>query len=91
MSLITLIVGIVGMVFILIAFVLDEFYKRFNQDTLFYNFMNVFGSGLLIIYAISLNGWPFLILNGLWLTAASIKLYNILKNSKKKGKRKKRK
>jgi len=76
---IELIIGIIGMVFILISFVLDEFWKKFNQDTILYNIMNIIGSGMLIYYAWSLEGWPFFILNSVWLIAAGIKLVRILR------------
>ena len=74
----TLIIGIVGMTFILVAFILDEFAKKFNQDTIQYNLFNIFGSGLLSYYAFVLKGWPFLILNIVWLVVAAIKLIKIL-------------
>ena len=76
---IELIIGIIGMVFILVSFVLDEFWKKFNQDTILYNIMNIIGSGMLIYYAWSLKGWPFFILNSVWLIAAGIKLGKILR------------
>lgn len=74
---IELIVGIVGMIFILVAFVLDEFYKKFDQNTIVYNALNIIGSGLLIVYALILKGWPFLILNSVWLVVAIIKLVKV--------------
>lgn len=74
---INLLVGITGMVFILVAFVLEEFYRRFNQDTVQYNLLNILGSGLLLYYAFTLSSWPFMILNGVWLIAALIKLGKI--------------
>ena len=76
---IELIIGIIGMVFILVSFVLDEFWKKFNQDTIIYNILNIIGSGMLIYYAWSLKGWPFFILNSVWLIAAGIKLGKILR------------
>ena len=75
-------IGITGMVSILIAFVLDEFYKDFNQDTVQYNILNMFGAALLMYYAYYLKGWPFLVLNLVWLVVAGIKLVKIMKNSK---------
>jgi len=76
---IELIIGIIGMAFILAGFVLDEFWKKFNQDTIIYNLLNIIGSGMLIYYAFTLKGWPFFILNSVWLLAAGIKLGRILK------------
>jgi len=72
------IIGLFGMAFILIAFILDEFYKKFNQDTIKYNIINILGSGLLAYYSIMIAAWPFLILNAVWFIAASYKLVRIL-------------
>jgi len=74
---IEIIIGIVGMVFILTAFVLDEFYKKWNQNTIQYNVLNVIGAGLLVYYAYALKAWPFMILNGVWFITAFIKLVKI--------------
>lgn len=71
------IIGLLGMIFILAAFVLDEFYKKWNQNTIQYNLLNILGSGLLMYYAYTLMSIPFLILNGVWLIAAGIKLWKI--------------
>lgn len=79
----TLILGIVGMVCILVAFVLEEFWKRFNPDTLYFNLLNIFGSVLLMYYALSLRGWPFLILNTVWFVAALVKFIELVE---KRGK-----
>ena len=75
---ITLILGIVGMAFILVAFILDEFVKKFNPNTLQYNVLNILGSGLLAYYAFVSSVWPFLILNVIWFLTAGYKLVRIL-------------
>ena len=72
-------VGILGMLFILTAFILDEFVKKFNQDTIQYNVSNIVGAGLLAYYAFSLSAWPFVVLNVVWVIAAVIKLVKIVK------------
>ena len=74
-----LIIGLVGMFLILIAFILEEFEKKFTSENIYYNFLNLLGSLLLIIYAYTLRGWPFLILNGVWFLAASVKTIEILR------------
>jgi hypothetical protein len=71
---ITFIIGIIGMSFILLAFILDEFVKKFNQDTIQYNLLNILGSSLLAYYAFVNEVWPFLILNLLWFLVAGYKL-----------------
>ena len=76
---IDMILGIIGMVFILAAFILDEFVKKFNQDTVQYNVLNILGSGLLSYYAFASNVWPFLALNVIWFFTALYKLSRILR------------
>ena len=71
------IIGFLGMSSILMAFVLDEFYKKWNQNTTHYNLLNLLGSGLLIYYAYTLSSIPFMILNGAWFITAGIKLWKI--------------
>jgi len=78
----TIIAGIGGMIFILTAFILDEFIPAFNQNTWRYNALNILGSGLLAYYALTIRGWPFLILNLIWLIVAGIKLVEILPQKK---------
>ncbi|PIN74111.1 hypothetical protein COV20_00660 [Candidatus Woesearchaeota archaeon CG10_big_fil_rev_8_21_14_0_10_45_16] len=72
-------IGIVGISFILAAFILDEFLKTWNQNTIRYNLFNIVGAAFLVWYAYLLNSWPFMVLNGVWFLAAMIKLYEILK------------
>jgi len=69
------------MLFILAAFILDEFVRKFNQDTVQYNVLNIIGAFLLIYYAFSLNSLPFIILNVVWLTVAGFKLVRILRSA----------
>jgi len=73
------IIGTVGMLFILTAFILDEFVKKFNPNTAQYNILNIIGSGLLIYYSYTLDSWPFFILNLVWLITAGVKLVRIMK------------
>ena len=73
----SLIIGTLGVIFILVAFMLDEFYKKINSETVTYNALNIIGSGLLTYYAFSLQSWPFVALNAMWLLVAVIKLLKI--------------
>ena len=73
-----LVVGMVGMFFILVAFVLDEFYKNFNGSTVKYNVLNIIGSAGLVYYAVALSAWPFFVLNLVWFVVAVLKLMGIL-------------
>jgi hypothetical protein len=70
-------IGSLGMILILLAFILDEFFKSFNQDTVFYNLTNSVGSSLLIYYSLQLRAWPFVILNIVWFITAAFKLSKI--------------
>ncbi len=72
-----LLVGIVGMFCILIAFIMDEFYKKWNQETIRYNLTNLIGAGLLIYYAYTLVSWPFMFLNAVWFIVAGYKLIKV--------------
>lgn len=74
----SIITGIGGMIFILAAFILDEFVPAFNQNTWRYNALNIIGSGLLAYYAYTIRGWPFLILNLVWLMVAVVKWVEII-------------
>ena len=74
----SLFVGIIGMLCILIAFILDEFSKDWRQNTIRYNALNVVGSALLLYYGWSLSAWPFVVLNAVWCTVAIVKLVELL-------------
>ena len=75
----SIVAGIIGVFCILVAFLLDEF-SKINTKTVSYNLLNILGSGLLMYYAYTLESWPFVALNGVWLIAAVIKLIKISKN-----------
>ncbi len=67
------IVGAIGMIFLLTAFALNLF-KKVTQDSLIYNIFNIIGAGLLAYYAYALNSIPFLILQAIWISFAVYKL-----------------
>ena len=69
----TVIIGIIGMIFLLTAFALNLF-KKVTQDSSIYNLFNIVGAGLLAYYAYALNSIPFLILEIIWILFASYKL-----------------
>ena len=76
---VNIIVGIAGMVFILVAFILDEFIKRWSQNTMKYNLFNLLGSGCLMYYASTLRSIPFLVLNAVWFITSAVKIFKIIK------------
>jgi len=67
------IIGVIGMIFLLTAFTLNLF-KKVTQDSSIYNIFNIIGAGLLAYYAYALNSIPFLILEGIWILFALYKL-----------------
>jgi len=67
------IIGVIGMIFLLTAFSFNLF-KKVTQDSLIYNIFNIIGAGLLAYYAYSLNSVPFLILQAIWIFFAVYKL-----------------
>lgn len=71
----TTIVGVFGASIILIVFVLNQINKLKN-DSFLYDFLNLIGSILLMIYAILLTSYPFLILNLVW---ALVSLKDVVK------------
>ena len=73
-------IGIIGMLCILTAFVLQEWVTKINEDTISYNLLNIIGSGLLVYYAFTIASWPFIILNGVWCLTALVKLIKVAQN-----------
>ena len=61
----TTLVGTIGATIILVIFVLNQANKLDNKS-IKYDFFNLVGSVLLILYAFLLNSIPFLILNSIW-------------------------
>ena len=58
-------IGLTGMSLILIAFVMNQIHK-WKDISLTYDIVNVIGAGLLVIYSIMIQSYPFLILNSVW-------------------------
>jgi hypothetical protein len=60
------IIGFVGMLLILLAFLMNQQGKWKNKYFI-YDFVNYLGAGLLVIYSYLIGSWPFLILNLVWM------------------------
>jgi hypothetical protein len=60
-----IIIGLIGMGFILTAFFMNEIGK-WTPKTLTYELVNAVGSIFLVIYAIIIKSYPFLALNMVW-------------------------
>ena len=58
-------IGIVGAFLILVAFILNQTHK-WDEDDLIYDLINFAGSLFLVIYALLLKSFPFIILNAVW-------------------------
>lgn len=78
-----LLIGIVGMVLILGAFIAGEAHLL-STDDLLYDVCNFLGSALLVINAWGTHAWPFLILNTVW---AAYSLKDIVFDDSKKIKK----
>ena len=72
--------GIVGLIFILTAFILNEL-KKINTDSKLYNILNLIGGISLAYYSYTLKSIPFIILQSVW---AIFALYNLIRVSVKK-------
>ena len=75
-------IGSVGLVFILVAFFMDEFYEVSN--TYFYNVLNLVGAALLMRYSLALKSMPFMILQAVWGLVALAKIVEMAFWKKKK-------
>jgi hypothetical protein len=58
-------IGIAGATIILVFFILDQAHK-ISPDEKTYDFFNFLGSGLLILYSVLIDAWPFTVLNTVW-------------------------
>jgi len=75
-------IGIIGMFFILSAFILDEFTK-INRETRINNLVNLIGSAMLVYYAFTIKALPFIILNSVWVVASIIKMELFMKKKRR--------
>jgi uncharacterized membrane protein len=79
----TTIIGTTGALIILVSFLLNQ-RNILKKESLCYDFMNFFGSLLLVIYAYLLESYPFIVLNAVWGLFSLFDCYIDLK--KKNGK-----
>lgn len=73
MNNINLIIGIIGMILLLLAFALNLL-KKVTEHSHSYILLNIFGAGISMYYAYSLNAIPFIILEAVWAFFAIYKL-----------------
>lgn len=62
---ITLLIGILGMLCILAAFILGQI-NVWKNDSLSYDLVNLIGSIFLVYYGLLIKGYPFVLLNSIW-------------------------
>ena len=77
---ITTLIGASGACLILIGFILEQTH-RIKDTSLSYDILNLIGSALLIVYALLLKSYPFLVLNGVW---ALVSLRDVIVDLRKK-------
>ncbi len=77
----TELLGIIGMSFILISFLLNQF-QIWKHNSLQYDMANFIGSFLLVIYSIELASLPFTILNLVWAAVSLKDIYLFVKLKK---------
>ena len=80
----TTLIGVVGAGLLLIAFVGNELGKL-NSEDLGYDVLNFIGAALLAWYAVLLESWPFLILEGVWALVALRDVFKDLARKRKNG------
>lgn len=74
------IIGFLGMILILFAFVMNQTHK-WKTDYALYDLFNSIGGLLMVIYAILIASYPFLILNAIWTIVSVRDLYFDLTSS----------
>ncbi|MBU0665880.1 MAG: hypothetical protein ABIC91_03270 [Nanoarchaeota archaeon] len=73
------IIGFIGMFLILLCFVMVQIHKW--KDTDFkYDFWNLVGALLLVVYAVLIKSYPFLILNAVWVFVSLRDVFSDLEN-----------
>ncbi len=60
-----LIIGILGTIILLILFILNQIGKL-NKGSFIYDFGNLIGGLLMVVYSSIIKSWPFLALNLVW-------------------------
>ena len=81
---ITELTGFSGMFLILFAFIMNQI-NKWKGDFIIYDAFNSIGSFLLILYAIMISSYPFLILNIVWFVVSIRDVLLDLKKQRKKS------
>jgi hypothetical protein len=84
MDLILNIIGVIGLVILLVALILNV-RKRTRQRVVLYYLMQFFGAGFLCVYAYLTNSQIFFILQGIWVIVSAYFLYENTISAKNKN------
>jgi len=71
--------GVIGAGIVLAGFLLNQFGKL-TAESRTYDALNILGPFLLIIYAMLLDSYPFIVLNAVWLVVSVHGLYKSFKS-----------
>ena len=74
--------GTGGALLVLLAYFLVST-ARVSSSSIAFQVINLVGAGLLTTYAVMLQGWPLVFLNGVWALVALVALTRILRNRSK--------
>ncbi len=66
---ITQVIGTIGAATVLLGFMMLH-YKKWDVESTAYLLSNIIGSMILIIYAVILKSYPFILLNTIWVIVA---------------------
>jgi hypothetical protein len=76
----TTLIGVAGAGIVLLGFLLNQFGK-ITPESRTYDFLNVLGPLLLIVYSVLLDSYPFIVLNSVWLVVSAHGLYKSFRSS----------
>lgn len=74
-------IGIIGLVFLLTGFLLNEM-NKIKSESLAFNILNLVGAGFLGYYSYALNSKIFMLLNFVWGLTAAIKTAKLMAKKK---------
>lgn len=73
------VIGTGGAILVLLAYFLVST-ARVSSSSIAFQLINLVGAGLLTTYALILQGWSLVFLNGVWAVVALVALTRILRN-----------
>ncbi len=64
-------IGTLSALLVLCAFIANQ-YGYVRNDNIWYDTINLLSAGGLMVYALSIHGWPFIITNAVWAAVSGI-------------------